>query len=210
MSISSLKIGLEHTAFSPLGYQLPYWVTVVVALFQSEFEGISNAILFFKKVHIFCKVLFPQGRFWLQARTIINLYQFYPQDIRLALQTVTDFFAFPRGDRVWIGMNDAERKDNWHWEDGSTTAYRNWLPKEPSGGSERCATMVASGQWNDIYCEIHYPMYYVCKKAHEGKYNTVPSTQSGRRHMRKSTTVPSTMYVRWHLRLSIALYSILG
>ena len=99
-------------------------------------------------------------------------------------------------------MNDAERKDNWHWEDGSTTAYRNWLPKEPSGGSERCATMVSSGQWNDIYCEIHYPMYYVCKKAHEGKYNIVPSTQSVRRHMRESSTVPITMYVRWHMRVS--------
>lgn len=72
---------------------------------------------------------------------------------------------------IWIGYTDTDFPVNeFHWVDGSTQAYSNWCPGEPtnfsiSGEYESCAARQpcnSSQQWNDLICSL--PFSYVCER----------------------------------------------
>ena len=74
---------------------------------------------------------------------------------------------------MYFGLNDQDKNDEWTFEDGRRSAYVNWRAGEPSGGSERCAVMYDDGTWNDVYCDIHYEQYFVCKKPILGNSSSI-------------------------------------
>lgn len=70
---------------------------------------------------------------------------------------------------LWIGLNDAAQEGLWVWNDGDSSAYRNWAPGEPNNGGVvypdedqaliRDASMPYPGRWNDapenqIHCAV--------------------------------------------------------
>ncbi|KAK7488165.1 hypothetical protein BaRGS_00020607 [Batillaria attramentaria] len=64
----------------------------------------------------------------------------------------------------WIGLSDLQQEGNWVWVDGTPAqGYVHWRETEPNNlRGEDCATILASGQWNDYNCEIPFP--FLCQK----------------------------------------------
>ena len=59
---------------------------------------------------------------------------------------------------VWLGGNDINNEAAWKWPDGTSFAYTNWSPGEPSHNSamlssEDCLGMFSSGKWFDLKCD---------------------------------------------------------
>ncbi|XP_066910705.1 macrophage mannose receptor 1-like isoform X2 [Clytia hemisphaerica] len=64
----------------------------------------------------------------------------------------------------YIGGTDAGSEGKWRWNDGTTMAYKKWLPNQPdnAGGKEHCMHLWKSNTgWNDIFCGNKYN--FVCK-----------------------------------------------
>ncbi|XP_049328208.1 CD209 antigen-like protein D [Astyanax mexicanus] len=72
-----------------------------------------------------------------------------------------------KGQRVWIGLSDAETEGVWKWVDGSELITGYWGPGEPnSNGEEDCViTDIGSdpvNNWNDYPCNRQF--FWICEK----------------------------------------------
>ncbi|KAI0228135.1 hypothetical protein LSAT2_021363 [Lamellibrachia satsuma] len=69
----------------------------------------------------------------------------------------------------WLGMRRnstreltiAEKREDWHWLDGTSLNYRNWKTGEPSTNAQ-CAVITKTGSWDDEYCSRSHK--FICKK----------------------------------------------
>jgi hypothetical protein len=105
------------------------------------------------------------------------------------LRTLTD-------NDVWIGLDDLTVENQFRWVTGAVSAYRRWVPGEPtnSGAGEDCVYARPDNQWNDtncgdsrrVVCEcdpaFHPPPTPMCRKATNGY-----ETRRGRRYFISST-----------------------
>ena len=79
--------------------------------------------------------------------------------------------------QVWIGLSWRYGAKRFSWSDNSLPVYTNWAQGEPTRrAGELCGHMYtghtkglpyrASGNWNDIRCEIipRFPNGHVCKR----------------------------------------------
>ncbi|KAK3105432.1 hypothetical protein FSP39_025136 [Pinctada imbricata] len=72
-----------------------------------------------------------------------------------------------RGDRVWIGLNDINKRGRWIWDNGNSMSYTNWDSGQPdtcSSCEEKCVLMRIdrSGKWHDYGCyTTHNP--FICE-----------------------------------------------
>lgn len=71
-------------------------------------------------------------------------------------------------DDWWIGLHDRVTEGTFEWSSGSTAAYRNWLPDQPSHDlGQDCTVLIDGdaggepGRWNDVRCNDGAP--FICE-----------------------------------------------
>ncbi|XP_070595656.1 CD209 antigen-like protein C isoform X2 [Erythrolamprus reginae] len=64
----------------------------------------------------------------------------------------------------WIGLSDADHENQWIWVDNTTLSLSFWGKGEPNnaGSDEDCATLLFTGNWNDVACSGK--KYWICEK----------------------------------------------
>ncbi|XP_053305836.1 pulmonary surfactant-associated protein D-like [Spea bombifrons] len=87
------------------------------------------------------------------AKALCNSYQgVLPTPLSAAENAA--IFKMSKAKTMFLGINDIKNEDAWVDEDGKSTGYRGWEPKEPNGGrNENCVEMTGSGRWNDCVCD---------------------------------------------------------
>lgn len=65
----------------------------------------------------------------------------------------------------WIGFNDIQVENSFHWSDGTYSDYQRWSSGEPNNvNNEDCAALYFDGfqsAWNDYPCS--YTFFSICK-----------------------------------------------
>ncbi|NXC48108.1 CL17A protein, partial [Penelope pileata] len=66
----------------------------------------------------------------------------------------------------WLGLSDMHKEGDWQWLDGQPLSLPFWRSGEPNNVGEHgedCATMSASGLWNDATCSNAEP--WICERS---------------------------------------------
>ncbi|XP_059188762.1 C-type lectin domain family 4 member M-like [Centropristis striata] len=67
--------------------------------------------------------------------------------------------------RVWIGLTEVERENNWKWIDGTAASTTYWVRGEPNNSFEDCVELIgpapATANWNDLRCGVD--LYFICE-----------------------------------------------
>ncbi|NWU73644.1 CL17A protein, partial [Pterocles burchelli] len=65
----------------------------------------------------------------------------------------------------WLGLMDMHKEGEWLWVDGRSLSLSFWNQGEPNNVGEHgedCATIYATGRWNDVSCSA--PKAWICER----------------------------------------------
>ena len=75
-------------------------------------------------------------------------------------------FILDQKENFWIGLNDKEKEDEFHWSDGTSVNFSMFSSSDPKHGrNTNCVLMSNDGHWLEHTCS--YKMHYICKKRGE-------------------------------------------
>jgi hypothetical protein len=80
---------------------------------------------------------------------------------------------------MWIGLIDNDKNGRRVWISGKDAGYRNWAPRQPSGGKEDCAEITLH--------KLRFP------GADPGMWNDFPAREAAQRGIVERNSKPSTL-----------------
>jgi hypothetical protein len=107
-----------------------------------------------------------QALMWTQAQALARSTGGYLASVNDLQENgfLTNQFAGPANESLWIGLSDMNVEDLWEWTDGSPTSpgattpgngFAVWAGGEPNqAGDEDCVEFYNSGEWNDNLCDL--------------------------------------------------------
>ena len=78
-------------------------------------------------------------------------------------------FLLDQKEELWIGLNDKEKEDEFHWSDGTPFNFSIFSRSDPKHGrTTNCVLMKNDGHWLEHICS--YKRHYICKKRGENNF----------------------------------------
>ena len=74
-------------------------------------------------------------------------------------------FLLDKKAKVWIGLNDREKEDEFQWSDGTPFKFSIFSATDISHGRSTNCVSIKNGEWYDQLCASLKP--YICKKRGE-------------------------------------------
>lgn len=67
--------------------------------------------------------------------------------------------------KVWIGLNDRKKEDEFQWSDGTPFNFSIFSATDISHGRSTNCVLIKNGEWYEHMCS--HPKPYICKKRGE-------------------------------------------
>lgn len=78
-------------------------------------------------------------------------------------------FLLDQTEKIWIGLNDREKEDEFHWSDGTPFNFSSFISSDPKQGRHKnCVLMRNDGKWFEQTCSLK--KHYICKKRGENNF----------------------------------------
>ena len=78
-------------------------------------------------------------------------------------------FLLDQTEKIWIGLNDKEKEDEFHWSDGTPFNFSSFISSDPRQGKHKnCVLMRNDGKWFEQTCSLK--KHYICKKRGENNF----------------------------------------